>query len=168
MIRVPPPLVAVAAAAAQRALTGPTARPTAGRAALTTGIVMASGSMAGATARRFRRHGTTIDPMHPEQASTLVTTGPNSISRNPMYVGLTGLLLAHAAWRGSWAALVPIAGYVALVDRLQIQAEESALLERFGAEYDAYRASVPRWIGRAHSPSRSLESRSPSCSGCRA
>jgi protein-S-isoprenylcysteine O-methyltransferase Ste14 len=148
-MHVPPPLVAVAAAAAQRALTGPTARPTAGRAALTTGIVMASGWMAGGTARLFRRHGTTVDPMHPERASTLVTTGPNSISRNPMYVGLAGLLTAHAAWRGSWAALVPIAGYVALVDRIQVEAEESALLEKFGAEYEAYRASVPRWIGRS-------------------
>ena len=76
-----------------------------------------------------------------------MTTGPNSISRNPMYVGLAGLLLANATWRGSWAGLVPIAGFVVLIDRIQIEAEESALLEKFGAEYDAYRASAPRWIG---------------------
>ncbi len=147
MTRVPPPLVAVAAAVAQRALTGPTPRPTAGRAALTAGIALASFSMAGATARLFRRSGTTVDPVHPDRASALVTTGPNSISRNPMYVGLAGLLLANAAWRGSWAGLVPVAGFVLLIDRIQVEAEESALLAKFGAEYESYRGSTPRWIG---------------------
>ena len=147
MIRVPPPLVAVAAALAQRALTGPSARPTAGRACMTAGIAGASLSMAGAAARRFRRSDTTVDPFHPDHASVLVTTGPNSISRNPMYLGLAGLLLANATWRGSWAGLVPIAGFVVLIDRVQIEAEESALLERFGTEYESYRASVSRWIG---------------------
>jgi protein-S-isoprenylcysteine O-methyltransferase Ste14 len=86
--------------------------------------------------------------LHPGRASALVTTGPNSISRNPMYVGLAGLLLANAAWRGSWAGLVPVAGFVLLIDRIQIEAEESALLAKFGAEYESYRASTPRWIGR--------------------
>jgi len=65
-----------------------------------------------------------------------------------MYVGLTGLLVAHAIWRGSWATLAPVAGFVVLIDRLQIEAEESALLEKFGAEYEAYRAASPRWLDR--------------------
>jgi protein-S-isoprenylcysteine O-methyltransferase Ste14 len=145
-MHVPPPVVAVAAAVAQRALTGPSARPTAGRAAVTTGIVLASLSLAGATERLFRRSGTTVDPLHPERASVLVTTGPNSLSRNPMYVGLAGLLLAHATWRGSWSGLIPVAAFVVVIDRVQIEAEEAALLGRFGSQYEAYRASVPRWI----------------------
>ncbi len=65
-----------------------------------------------------------------------------------MYVGLAGLLLAHAVWRGSWAALLPLAGFVGFTDRVQIQAEEAALLAKFGAQYDAYRAATPRWIDR--------------------
>ena len=64
-----------------------------------------------------------------------------------MYVGMAGLLLAHAVWRRSWVALLPLGGFVLLIDRLQVEAEESALLERFGDEYESYRASVPRWIG---------------------
>ncbi len=76
----------------------------------------------------------------------LVTSGANTISRNPMYVGMAGLLLAHAAWRGSWAALLPLGGFVVFIDRVQIQAEEAALLEKFGADYDAYREAAPRWI----------------------
>ena len=78
----------------------------------------------------------------------LVTSGANSISRNPMYVGLAGLLLAHAVWRGSGVALLPLAGFVAFIDRVQIHAEEVALLEKFGAEYAAYQATTPRWVDR--------------------
>ena len=110
------------------------------------GVSLASMSMAGAAASAFRRHGTTVEPFHPEQASFLVTTGPNAISRNPMYVGMAGLLVAHAIWRGSWVALSPVAAFVGFIDRVQIRAEESALLEKFGSEYAAYRAASPRWL----------------------
>ena len=65
-----------------------------------------------------------------------------------MYVGLAGLLVANAIWRGSWLALAPVAGFVVLIDQAQIEAEESALLEKFGAEYEAYRAASPRWLDR--------------------
>jgi protein-S-isoprenylcysteine O-methyltransferase Ste14 len=109
---------------------------------------MASISLAGAAASRFRRSGTTVDPLHPESASVLVTSGANALTRNPMYVGMAGLLVSHAIWRRSWVALAPVAVFVALIDRLQIRAEESALTDTFGAEFDAYRAATPRWLDR--------------------
>jgi protein-S-isoprenylcysteine O-methyltransferase Ste14 len=65
-----------------------------------------------------------------------------------MYVGMAGLLVANAIWRGSWVALAPVAGFIVLLDRLQIRAEESALLGKFGAEYEAYRLAAPRWLDR--------------------
>ena len=73
-----------------------------------------------------------------------------------MYLGMAGLLVANAVWRGSWVALAPVAGFIVLIDRLQIEAEESALLGKFGAEYEAYRAASPRWLDR-----RSLDSVKP-------
>ncbi len=111
-------------------------------------VSLASISLAGAASSRFRRSGTTVHPFHPEQASVLVTTGANAISRNPMYVGMAGLLVAHAIWRGSWVALAPVAAFIAFIDRVQIRAEESALLEKFGSEYAAYRAASPRWLSQ--------------------
>jgi protein-S-isoprenylcysteine O-methyltransferase Ste14 len=45
-------------------------------------------------------------------------------------------------------ALLPVAAFVVVIDRAQIAAEESALLTRFGADYEAYCATVPRWLGR--------------------
>lgn len=121
-------------------------------------ISVVSFSVAGTAASRFRQSGTTLEPFQPDRASILVTSGANAISRNPMYLGLAGLLLAHAVWRGSWSALLPVAGFVAFIDRAQIQAEETALLEKFGAAYAAYTAKTPRWIDRRSFPSRSPDS----------
>ena len=87
--------------------------------------------------------------MHPHRASTLVTTGANAVSRNPMYVGLVGVLVANAVRRGSWKALLPAVAFTLVVDRLQVATEESAMLATFGADYEAYRAAVPRWLGPA-------------------
>ncbi len=148
MLHVPPPLIALVAGLAQRALTGATPAPKAGRMAVSGILSLLSMSMAGTAAEQFRRRGTTVEPFHPERASALVTTGANSISRNPMYVGMAGVLVEHAVWRASWIALIPVAGFVVLIDRGQIDAEEDALAEKFGSDYAAYRASTPRWLGR--------------------
>jgi len=51
--------------------------------------------LAAAAARELRGQGTTLDPFDPTRASVLVTTGANAVSRNPMYVGLAGLLLSN-------------------------------------------------------------------------
>ena len=146
-MRPPPPLLALAAALAQRALTRDAQPPTAVRAAAAGVTAAVSAGLATAAARAFGREGTTLEPFDPSKASALVTTGANAVSRNPMYVGLTGLLVANAMRRGSWAALIPVAAFTLAIDRLQIAAEERALLANFGADYDAYRASVPRWLG---------------------
>ena len=122
--------------------------PTKGRTVGAVTISLLSFSMAGTAASRFRQSGTTLEPFQPDRASVLVTTGANAISRNPMYVGMAGLLLAHAVWRGSWTALLPLVGFVVFIDRAQIQAEETALRAKFGAAYDAYQATTPRWIDR--------------------
>ena len=148
MPRIPPPAAAVAAALVQRALSDGMRPPTKGRTVGAVTISLLSFSMAGTAASRFRQSGTTLEPFQPDRASVLVTTGANAISRNPMYVGMAGLLLAHAVWRGSWTALLPLVGFVVFIDRAQIQAEETALRAKFGAAYDAYQATTPRWIDR--------------------
>jgi protein-S-isoprenylcysteine O-methyltransferase Ste14 len=147
-MRPPPPLLAIAAALTQSALAKGAQRPPATRAAVAAATAAASGALAAAAARQFRRQGTTLEPFDPAQASVLVTTGANSVSRNPMYVGLAGLLVANAVRLGSWKAFLPVAAFILVIDRAQIAAEESALLAKFGADYGAYRASVPRWLGR--------------------
>lgn len=143
----PPGLLLLVAGGAQRALArGPVPPGTPRKlVALVTGA--ASVGLLAASGLRFRGVGTTVDPLDPGRARALVTDGVNSVTRNPMYVGMAGLLVAHGLWRGSWASCLPAAAFVAAIDRLQVPAEEVALTERFGAEYTTYRGRVPRWIG---------------------
>ena len=147
IVRRPPPAVLLAmAGAAQSAMTrGRRATPSSVAAA--TAVVGGSLCLLAGSAGTFLRHRTTVDPMRVERAQHLVVDGPNRLTRNPMYLGLTGLLLSHAIARRSPSALIPLAGFVWLIDRHQIPAEEKALEERFGQDYLDYKETVPRWLG---------------------
>lgn len=88
----------------------------------------------------------TLAPWDP--TSRLVVVGPYRHVRNPMISGVLTVLLGEAALFGSlpllvWfgAAFAANAVYFPLV-------EEPGLRERFGEDYDAYRANVPRWLPR--------------------
>lgn len=146
-----PPVVLVALAGGAQAVLARGARPSPGSMALATPVAVVAGALLGDAVVRFRRARTTVDPVAPAAASALVVEGANRVSRNPMYLGMAAALLAHAVARRSWAALVPAAGFVALLSAGQIAAEERALSERFGEEYTRYRAAVPRWVD-ARSP----------------
>jgi protein-S-isoprenylcysteine O-methyltransferase Ste14 len=94
----------------------------------------------------FVRAKTTVNPHRPRHTSVLVTGGIYRYTRNPMYVGMAGVLTAHALARGGWATWLPVAGFVAVIDRVQVQPEEAALGARFGDEYEDYRRRVRRWL----------------------
>ena len=147
-MRPPPPVLALAAAGLQRAATTDAAAPTGLRRATAALVAAPALALMGTAMRQFRSQGTTVDPLRPERASVLVVSGPFALTRNPMYVGLAGLLAAHAVLRGSPRAVVPLAGFVTVIDRTQIPAEESAMATLFGDGYAEYRRRVPRWVGR--------------------
>ena len=95
----------------------------------------------------FRRHSTTVHPTHPERTSTVVTDDIFSLTRNPMYLGLTLALLAWATQLGSVAgAVLFVPVFVVYLTELQIKPEERALSAKFGAEYSAYLETVRRWV----------------------
>jgi protein-S-isoprenylcysteine O-methyltransferase Ste14 len=78
----------------------------------------------------------------------LVVTGLYRHVRNPMYVGVVAAIFGQALYFGS-VTLIPYGGAVwggffAFV----FFYEEPALTRQFGAEYEAYRAHVPRWLPR--------------------
>lgn len=94
---------------------------------------------------RFVRVGTTVHPTHPSRASRVVRTGVYRLSRNPMYLGLALLLAALAVWLSHPLPFLAVPAFVLYMNRFQIEPEERALLEKFGAEYAAYLKSVRRW-----------------------
>jgi protein-S-isoprenylcysteine O-methyltransferase Ste14 len=100
----------------------------------------------GSAAGTFRRRGTTVDPLHPDRAEQLVTDGPFARTRNPMYVGMAAVLAAHAVARGGVLTWLPVAGFVAAIDRIQVPPEERALHRVFGQDYTDYTRTVRRWV----------------------
>ena len=97
---------------------------------------------------RFRRAQTTVNPLKPHMASSLVMEGIYGISRNPMYLGLTLLLIAWALWLGSLSPWIVVVLFPIIITGLQIIPEEHALAKLFGESYLDYRNRVARWIGR--------------------
>lgn len=76
----------------------------------------------------------------------ILDRGPFRVSRNPLYLGLIALDLALALlFLSFWAVALTPVGVVALWWGA-IVPEERYLSEKFGAEYDAYRARVRRWL----------------------
>ncbi|QOR69860.1 isoprenylcysteine carboxylmethyltransferase family protein [Ruania alkalisoli] len=143
---IPPPVFLVAAAVLQQLLARRAGPPPRWRRVASAALALVSLALPTTAALTFHSRRTTVSPLDPSAASALVTDGPNAFTRNPMYLGMAGLLTAHAWRRGSWLAVLPVAGFVAVIDRLQVPAEESALAERFGPAYVAYCARVPRWL----------------------
>jgi protein-S-isoprenylcysteine O-methyltransferase Ste14 len=94
----------------------------------------------------FRRHGTTVDPLHPDAASQVVRTGIYRRTRNPMYLGMGLGLLGWAGYLAHPLALLVWPGFLAYLDRFQIQPEERALRAKFGGDYEAYLREVRRWF----------------------
>lgn len=94
----------------------------------------------------FRKSNTTINPLKPESAQQLVTTGLNGLSRNPMYLGFLLMLTAIAIYGGSFLGFVGLPLFVVGINYLQIGPEEEALETLFGDTYLAYKAKVRRWL----------------------
>jgi protein-S-isoprenylcysteine O-methyltransferase Ste14 len=92
----------------------------------------------------FRRAGTNIRPYLPSTA--LVVSGPYKFTRNPMYLGMAGILLGAAIYMGSITPFVVIPGFMALISERFIQPEEEKLQATFGREYLDYKARVRRWL----------------------
>jgi protein-S-isoprenylcysteine O-methyltransferase Ste14 len=88
----------------------------------------------------------TLAPWDPTRR--LVVTGPYRRVRNPMITGVALVVGGEAALLGSTAILIEL-GAFALANGLWMPlVEEPGLVRRFGADYEAYRAAVPRWIPR--------------------
>lgn len=94
--------------------------------------------------RLFGQAGTAIKPF--QEASALVVRGPYRLTRNPMYVGMVGVLVGIAVLLGSLAPFSIIPPFVALMDVRFIRPEEAALERIFGARYGDYKARVRRWV----------------------
>jgi len=79
-------------------------------------------------------------------AKVILASGPFRISRNPLYIGLIVLAAGLALITPSAWGLLTLPLGIAAVRWGAIAPEEQYLAMKFGAEYEAYRARVRRWL----------------------
>ena len=86
------------------------------------------------------------NPNPAAEKTKLITDGPFKLSRNPIYLASALAALGRSVQGASPTSALLTFALLLHVDRHVVPAEEEYLSEKFGATYDEYRSSVPRWI----------------------
>lgn len=147
--KIPPPLVAIIIAAVMWVLSKFTSTLVLSatiKYSLIVGFVFTGIFFALSGAVSFRLAKTTVNPLKPDTASALVTTGIYQFTRNPMYVGFVAFLLAWASYLGTVWGIGLIVVYIAYIQCFQIMPEERALTKIFKGEFIEYKAQVRPWL----------------------
>jgi protein-S-isoprenylcysteine O-methyltransferase Ste14 len=97
-----------------------------------------------ASVLQFRRAGTSVVPGEP--STTLVQSGPFSLTRNPIYIGFVLLYFGLAIVLTSAWMLLLLVPVLFILQHGVVKREEAYLLEKFGEPYRKYSARVPRWL----------------------
>src|SRR5689334_13300052 len=121
--KIPPPVLALIIAAAMwgaAKLQSPLAIESGLRITLmlALGVIALAFSIGGVIA--FRAARTTINPVHVDRASSVVTGGVYRLSRNPMYVSLTALLTAWAVFLAVPVTIIGPIVFALFTHRFQI------------------------------------------------
>ena len=96
--------------------------------------------------KSFRKHKTTVNPLEPRKASSLVTTGIFKFSRNPMYLGMLIILLSISFRFNLIGGILTSLFFYFFITKFQIIPEEVAMNELFGNEFFDYEKKTRRWI----------------------
>ena len=96
--------------------------------------------------RSFRKQKTTVNPLKPKQASSLVTSGIFRLSRNPMYLGMLIILLSISFKFNLLGGIIISLSFFIFITKFQILPEEEAMNELFGDKFTQYSNTTRRWI----------------------
>ena len=108
-------------------------------------IIIGFGIVIGLWSRSlFLKSKTTLSPY--ETPTSLVTSGPFNISRNPMYLGMAAILLGIAIFLGTLVTFIFPAIFIMIIETLLIPDEERKLENKFGEHYKEYKNKVRQWI----------------------
>jgi protein-S-isoprenylcysteine O-methyltransferase Ste14 len=112
-------------------------------------LVVVGGVLALACVTTFVTRGEgTPAPFDPPRK--FVAVGPYKFVRNPMYIGGFTMLFGFGLYERSPAILLFALPWLLLAHLFVILYEEPHLRATFGATYDFYCRSVPRWLPRLH------------------
>ena len=96
--------------------------------------------------KSFKDYKTTINPLKPETASSLVTNGVFKYTRNPMYLGLLLILIYLSLIFNVVGGCLVSLGFITYITKFQIIPEEVAMERLFGNQFLEYKKQVRRWI----------------------
>ncbi|TNC82573.1 MAG: isoprenylcysteine carboxylmethyltransferase family protein [Oleiphilus sp.] len=99
-----------------------------------------------ASLKDFIKNKTTVNPLDPAKARTLVMSGVFKFSRNPMYLGMLLLLMSWALLLGNPLGTISVLAFGGVMNVWQIRPEERFLTEKFGEAYADYCRKVRRWL----------------------
>ncbi|WP_420794745.1 methyltransferase family protein [Methylotenera mobilis] len=92
----------------------------------------------------MRKIGTSGNPR--ETSTALAINGPFRISRNPIYLAMTGMYLGISFFTNSLWSLVLLVPLLSVMHWGVIFREERYLAKQFGQAYLEYKSMVPRWL----------------------
>ena len=94
----------------------------------------------------FKKQKTTVNPISIEKASSLVISGIFKYSRNPMYLGMSFVLLGLTFKFNVIGGLLFTGIFMSFITIFQIKPEEVAMEKLFGQEWKDYTKNVRRWL----------------------
>lgn len=107
-------------------------------------FIVASSALARWSFVTMRQLGTTANPREPSTA--LAIHGPFRLSRNPIYLAMTGLYLGISFIVNSWWPLVLLVPLLLVMQWGVVLREERYLAKQFGQTYLEYKSRVRRWL----------------------
>jgi len=90
-------------------------------------------------------------PAPTDAPCSLVVKGLYGYTRNPMYLGVSSMILGQAIYYGSFSIVVYLLAIVLACNLFVRFYEEPTLRRLFGEQYDEYCRKVPRWLLRVAS-----------------
>ena len=101
--------------------------------------------VAGWSVLLFKKTNATLNPN--KKPTQIITAGPYKISRNPMYMGLSLILLGFAFLNGELVFFAPPVIFFIIINSFVIPYEETMLANAIGNEtFKNYSQKIRRWI----------------------
>jgi len=92
----------------------------------------------------FKKGETTVKPH--EKPSSLIISGPFKISRHPMYLGMTSILIGASIILETLISFIFPIIFIIIINKKFIPLEEKNLTDIFKQEYIDYKNKVRKWI----------------------
>ncbi|MCF7918668.1 MAG: isoprenylcysteine carboxylmethyltransferase family protein [Candidatus Cloacimonetes bacterium] len=94
--------------------------------------------------KQMKKHNTPVNPF--EESTELIIDGAFAISRNPMYLGFSAILLGVFLLLSFLSTIIIVILFPILISLFYIKSEEDKLAKCFGNKWNTYSRQTGRWL----------------------